>query len=124
MCKRFVLFAIVLLTTLGSARAGCDECVGERAFAPPPAIQPERSASFVAEILLGEIGTWLVLNFDLPAVQERPAIVLVSNAQLLAKRSHSSVSQGAAYGATHTEPGQRLAVALYDDTLKSIFSCR
>jgi hypothetical protein len=121
MSSWFGLFAIVFLTMLGPAKAGCDECGGERASTPPPAIKPERSASFVAEELLDEIGTWLVSQFDLPAVQERPAIVLVSNAQLLAKRLHSSSSQGAAYGTTYTDPGQRRAVALYDDALKSIF---
>ena len=121
MSKWFGLFAIVLLTTLGPARAGCDECVGERTSAPSAVIKPERSASFVAEKLLDEIGMWLVSQFDLPAVRERPAIVLVSSAQLLAKRLQGAVSQGAAYGAAYTDPGQRRAVALYDDTLKSIF---
>jgi hypothetical protein len=91
MSKWFGLFVIVLLATLGPARAGCDECVGERASAPSPAIKPERSASFAAEELLDEIGTWIVSHFDLPAVQERPYCA-GSNAQLLAKRLLSSVS--------------------------------
>lgn len=121
MSRWLSIFAIALLTTLGYARAGCDECLGERASAPPPATKTERSGSFAAEELLDEIGTWLVLNFDLPAVQELPTIVLIPNAQLLAKRSHSSVSQGPAYGATYTDPGQRRAVALYDDVSKRIF---
>jgi hypothetical protein len=115
------LFAIVFLTMVGHARAGCDECVGERASAPSPGIKPVRSATLVAEELLIEIGMWLVSQFDLPAVQERPAIVLVSNAQLIAKRLQSSAAQGATYGATYTDPGQRKPVALYDDALKSIF---
>jgi hypothetical protein len=121
MFKWFGLFAVALLTTTSLARAGCDECVGERASAASPAIKQQRSASVAAEELLDELGMWLVSHFDLPAVQERPAIVLVSDAYLLAKRLHSSVSQGAAYGATYTDPGQRRAVALYDDAQKSIF---
>ena len=50
------------------------------------AIKSGSNPTLIAASLLDEIETWLASNFDLPTTKERPAIAIVSQAQLVAKR--------------------------------------
>jgi hypothetical protein len=112
--KRFLLFSFISLSILHATRAGCDDC----ATSAGPEIRSDSNAKLIASSLLGEIEIWLASNFDLPTAKERPAIAIVSQAQLVAKRlPQNSPSEGAA----HADPTQRRVVALYDDRARAIF---
>jgi len=56
--------------------------------------------------------------FALPITKERPAIVIVTQAELVAKRLQQNFSSE---GAAHVDPSQRRVVALYDDRATAIF---
>jgi hypothetical protein len=121
MFKRFLLIAIISLTALDATRAGCDDCAGS----VEPAIKSGPGPTFTADGLFDEIGRWLASNFDLPTVQERPAIAIVSQAQLIAMRlQQESPSQGVAYDTAHADPTPLRVVALYDDRIRTIFLAR
>jgi hypothetical protein len=118
MFKQFLLIAFFSLTALDATRAGCDDCVGS----VEPAIRSGPGATLIADGLLDEIGMWLASNFDLPTVHERPAIAIVSPAQLVAKRlQQNSPTQSAPYGTANADRTQRRVVALYDDRVRAIF---
>jgi hypothetical protein len=108
MFKRLLLIAFISFTVLDAPRAGCDDC----ATSVGSAIKSGSNATFTAASLLDEIEIWLASNFDLPTVKERPAITIVSQAQLVAKRlQQNSPSEGAAHATAHADPTQRRVVA-------------
>ena len=114
MFKRLLLIAFISLIILDGTRAGCDDC----ATSVGSAIKSGSSPTLIAASLLDEIEIWLASNFDLPTTKERPAIAIVSQAQLVAKRlQQDPPSEGAA----HADPTQRRVVALYDDRARAIF---
>jgi hypothetical protein len=114
MFKRLLLISFISLTILDVTRAGCDHC----ATAVGSEIQSGSNATLIAASLLDEIELWLASNFDLPTTKERPAIVVVTQAELVAKRlQQNSPSEGAA----QVDPTQRRVVALYDDRARAIF---
>jgi hypothetical protein len=114
MFKRLLLILFISLTILDVTRAGCNDC----ATSADSKIQSVSDAALIAASLLDEIELWLASNFDLPITKERPAIVIVTLAELVAKRlQQNSPSEGAA----HVDPSQRRVVALYDDRATAIF---
>src|ERR1044072_5370298 len=107
MFKRLLLILFISLTILDVTRAGCNDC----ATSADSKIQSVSDAALMAASLLDEIELWLASNFDFPITKERPAIVIVTQAELVAKRlQQNSPSEGAA----HVDPGQRRVVALND----------
>jgi Domain of unknown function (DUF6647) len=118
MVKRLPLIAFISLIILDGTRAGCDDC----ATSVGSAIKSGSSPTLIAAGLLDEIEIWLASNFDLPTTKEHPAVAIVSQAQLVAKRlQQSSPSEGAAHATAHADPTQRRVVALYDDRARTIF---
>ena len=94
MFKRFLLISLISLTILNATQAGCDDC----ATSVGSEIQSGSNPKLIAASLLGEIEIWLASNLDLPTTKERPAIAIVSQAQLVAKRlQQNSPSEGAAH---------------------------
>jgi hypothetical protein len=118
MFKRLLLIAFISLIISDGTRAGCDDC----ATSVGSAINSGSNPTLIAASLLDEIEIWLASNFDLPTTKERPAIAIVSQAQLVAKRlQQNSPSEGAAHATAHADPTQRRVVALYDDRARAIF---
>ena len=94
MFKRLLLIAFISLIILDGTRAGCDDC----ATSVGSAIKSGSNPTLIAASLLDEIEIWLASNFDLPITKERPAIAIVSQAHLVAKRlQQNSPSEGAAH---------------------------
>ena len=117
MFKRLLLIAFISLTILDATRAGCDDC----ATSVGSAIKSGSNPTLIAASLLDGIEIWLASNFDLPITKERPAIAIVSQAQLVAKRLHqNSPPEGAAHATAHADPTQRRVAALYDDRARVI----
>ena len=121
MFKRLVLFAAIFSTPLNTSQAEYHDQLKLVGSAASSASKPLPAATQIAQDMLDDIGTWLASNFELPTVRDRPIIEFVSKTRIAAMRLQGhSPSQGA-IDARYTEPAQRRPVALYDDSVKTIF---
>lgn len=121
MFKRLVVLAAIFTTQLNTSRAYdyADQLqlvtsAASSASKPLPATQ-------IAQDLLDGICAWLVSNFELPAVQDRPVIEFVSKRRIAAMRLQGHAPSEGAIDARYAEPGQRRPVAVYDDSSRTIF---
>ena len=122
MFKQSVLLVAISLTLLNTSKADHYDRLKLVASATPSANKPLLEVTRIAQDLLDDMGTWLASNFELPAVQDRPIIEFVPKTRIAAMRLQGhSPSQGAAIDARYAEPAQRRPVALYDDSLRTIF---
>jgi hypothetical protein len=122
MFKRLVIFAAIFTTQLNTSRAyDYPDQLKLVTSAASSASRPLPAATQVAQDLLDGIGTWLVSNFELPAVQDRPVIDFVPKTRLAAMRLQGHSPSEGANDARYNEPGQRRPVAIYDDSSKTIF---
>jgi hypothetical protein len=73
--------------------------------------------------LLTEISTWLVANFDLPAIDQLPKIAFVSPAQIAAFHYGNSVTgqQQGTLAHDQTISGRSDILAVYDHTTQTIY---
>jgi hypothetical protein len=122
MFKRLVIFAAIFTTQLNTSRAyDYPDQLKLVTSAASSASRPLPAATQVAQDLLDGIGTWLVSNFELPAVQDRPVIDFVPKTRLAAMRLQGHFPSEGSNDARYNEPGQRRPVAIYDDSSKTIF---
>lgn len=98
------------------------------AASPASRVEPMQSRGLVtatSERLIKEISDWLVSDFDLPSISERPAIEFVSDARLEELRHEHTVDPhaGATVGASDKPViGSRSGtVAFYDFSRRTIF---
>ena len=78
MFKRLVVFAAIFTTQLNTSRAYDYPDQLQLVTSAVSSASKPLPATQVAQDLLDGIGTWLVSNFELPAVQDRPVIEFVS----------------------------------------------
>ena len=122
MFKRLVVFAAIFTTQLNTSRAyDYPDQLQLVTSAASSASKPLPVATQVAQDLLERIGAWLVSNFELPAVQDRPVIEFVSKKRIAAMRLQGHAPAEGATDARYTEPGQRRPVAVCDDSSRTIF---
>jgi hypothetical protein len=118
MFKRFLLAAALVV----AFQFCCHADPAARAAAEPSTVQPQAEATRTARDLLDEIVTWLGSNFDLAAGANHPAIAFVSQSRLATMRAEDrAFSRGFTQDAAGDEPDPRRVVAVYDNSLKTIF---
>ena len=120
MFKQLLVPAIMACVALtASPEARCHDAAELRASGGSASAPPHSHAAQAAETLLDEILAWLPLHFDLPAINERPAVGLASRSKLARLRaSDRHSSQG--FVKDKERVGQREVVALYDDATRTI----
>jgi hypothetical protein len=116
------IFAAIFTTQLNTSRAyDYLDQLKLVTSATSSASKPLPAATQVAQDLLDGIGTWLVSNFVLPAVQGRPFIEFVPKTRIAAMRLQGHAPSEGAIDARYIEPSQRRPVAVYDDSSRTIF---
>jgi hypothetical protein len=104
MFKRLVIFAAIFTTQLNTSRAYDYPDQLKLVTSASSASRPLPAATQVAQDLLDGIGTWLVSNFELPAVQDRPVIEFVPKTRLAAMRLQGHSPSEGANDARYNEP--------------------
>lgn len=123
MFKQFPLFVVIAsLTLAASSNAHCHDGLEPSAATESPSVPLRADATRAAEALLDEIVTWLSSNFDLPAINDRPAIEFASKMKLTTMRAKDRAHwQGLTLAEGIDQSTQRQVVALYDGKSKTIF---
>ena len=107
MFKRLVVFAAISTTQLNTSRAYDNpDQLKLVTSAASSASKPLPVGTQVAQDLLDGIGTWLVSNFELPAVQDRPVIEFVPKTRIAAMRLQGHAPSEGAIDATRSAPAR------------------
>ena len=110
---RYALRACALLAALAVSVDAAEQPAAQSGSIPPKA---EMAAA--AESLVTEISDWLASNFDLPRIEERPAIAFVSRAELENLRMQGGTGHGDNVGAG---VDASVVVAVYHLSKRTIF---
>jgi len=120
MFKRFLLVAAIASLTLAtSSRAHCEYALERSASTGSRSVSLHSDATQPTEDLLDDIVAWLSSNFDLPVIEERPAIEFASRMELARLRVRDLASSQGFIG-NDGKLVRREVVALYDNNTRTI----